>query len=567
MRISHCTVALVLVACIAGEVRGAGLPTRGGGRGGAQAEAPNVAHFTLFVRGVPVGTEEVTVARTAEGTSISGTARIGPPVSITVRRAEIRYAPDNSPLECRIEGSIKDQLLGVRSVVSGTSVTTDATQGTQTTHKTDQLTAGALLLPSAFFGAYEALASRLRSLKTGDELRGYIPPQGEIGLRVGSVAEETIRTPAAAIKVRRFSIQFVGGPQPVDGEVWVEPAGRLLRLIVASQSVDYARNDIVSVASRREPVSHPGDEQVRFDGNGFILAATLSKPAGTVPRGTRLPAVVLVAGAAETDRDETIAGVPIFGQLASALADEGFIVVRYDKRGMGQSGGRVENVNLNDYVEDLRAVVKGLRKRSDVDPKRVAVAGYAEGGAVALAAAQKDGDVRAVALLAAPGTSGADLIIEQQSRALAKMSLPETERQAKIDLQKKINQAVLNGRGWEGVPPALRRQADTPWFQSFLAFDPVKVVPKVNQPILIVTGTLDREIAPENARKLEALARARKKQAGQAVRLVELPGLNHLFVNATTGEVDEYGRVPDKTVSSQLPAAVAGWLKGLWARN
>ena len=286
-----------------------------------------------------------------------------------------------------------------------------------------------------------------------------------------------------------------------------------------------------------------------------------------MPRGTRLPAVILVAGASDVDRDETIAGVPVFGQLASALADAGFIVVRYDKRGVGQSGGRNESVTLNDYAEDVRAVLKGLRKRKDVDPKRVALVGYGEGGAVALVAAQKDDDVAAVVLLAAPGVTGADLVLEQQARALAKMSIPDADKQAKIDLQKKINEAVLTGRGWDGVPPAIRKQADTPWFQSFLTFDPVKVVPKVKQPILMVTGALDREIAPENARKLETLARGRKKAAPQGVRLVELAGLNHLFVDATTGEVDEYGRVPDKTVSSQLPAAIAGWLNGLWPRK
>ena len=55
--------------------------------------------------------------------------------------------------------------------------------------------------------------------------------------------------------------------------------------------------------------------------------------------------------------------------------------------------------------------------------------------------------------------------------------------------------------------------------------------------------------------------------AGQAVQLVELPGLNHLFLNATTGEVDEYARLSDRTISSRLPAAIAAWLKATWARN
>jgi pimeloyl-ACP methyl ester carboxylesterase len=558
MRILHFTVALLLAAGVVGGPREA---LAQGGSGTPSA-------FTVFIRGVAVGSEEVTVTRTAEGMTIGGTSRIGPPLSLTIRRAHIVYAPDGRPVQCTLEGSVGEQLLGIRTVVSGTTATTDATQGTETTRKTDQVGTSALLLPNAFFGGYQALASRLIAAKTGDEISAYVTPQASIALRVGPVgAEETIRTPSGAVRIRRYSVHFANPGQPLDAEVWVESGGLLVRLVVASQSLDYARNDIVSVASRREPVSHPGDEHVGFPANGFVLASTLTKPTATLPKGTRLPAVVLVSGGADVDRDESVRGIPIFGQLASSVADAGFIVVRYDKRGVGQSGGRNESVTLTDYSEDVRAIVKGLRKRKDVDSKRIAVVGYGEGGAVAMVAAQKDEDIKALILLATPGVAGADFVLEQQARALSKMTIDEADKQARVDLQKKINQAVLAGRGWEGVPPAVRKQADTPWFQSWLAWDPAKVVPRVEQPILIVTGSLDREVAPDHARKLEALAQGRKKAAGRTVDSTELNGLNHLFVNATTGEVDEYVQAPDKTVSSQLPDRIATWLKGLWARK
>ena len=104
----------------------------------------------------------------------------------------------------------------------------------------------------------------------------------------------------------------------------------------------------------------------------------------------KLPAVVLVGGSGPTDRDGLRLGIPILGQLAGALADAGFIVVRYDKRGIGQSGGRAESASLTDYAEDVRAAVKMLADRKDVDPKRIAVVGHSEGGSVALMAAAKD---------------------------------------------------------------------------------------------------------------------------------------------------------------------------------
>ena len=62
-----------------------------------------------------------------------------------------------------------------------------------------------------------------------------------------------------------------------------------------------------------------------------------------------------------------MAGIPLFAQLAGQLAERDFVVLRYDKRGVGKSGGRIERVTLDDYAEDAIAAVKWLAKRKDVD--------------------------------------------------------------------------------------------------------------------------------------------------------------------------------------------------------
>ena len=45
------------------------------------------------------------------------------------------------------------------------------------------------------------------------------------------------------------------------------------------------------------------------------------------------------------------------------------------------------------------------------------------------------------------------------------------------------------------------------------------------------------------------------------MELVHLPGVNHLLVPATTGEVSEYATLPDKTVTPAVATAIAEWLK------
>ncbi|MGE0704387.1 MAG: alpha/beta hydrolase family protein, partial [Vicinamibacterales bacterium] len=136
---------------------------------------------------------------------------------------------------------------------------------------------------------------------------------------------------------------------------------------------------------------------------------------------------------------------------------------------------------------------------------------------------------------------------------------PDAQKQETIALQKRIQQAVLKGEGWDEIPPHLRQQADTPWFRSFLSFDPARTLRDVDQPLLIVQGLLDTQVAPGNADRLEKLAQQRDDDRA-TVEVVRLPGLNHLLVPATTGEVEEYNTLPDRNVSPAVSGAIADWL-------
>ena len=126
-------------------------------------------------------------------------------------------------------------------------------------------------------------------------------------------------------------------------------------------------------------------------------------------------------------------------------------------------------------------------------------------------------------------------------------------------MQKKIHEAVITGKGWEALPAEFRRQVDNPEFQSILTFDPSAVMPRIRQPILVVQGMLDTQVDPSNADRLESIARSRKRQA--PVEVVRIPGVNHLFVPATTGDVSEYGTLKDKQIAPALAAAIVPWLK------
>jgi pimeloyl-ACP methyl ester carboxylesterase len=530
----------------------------------AEDDRVSSASFRILIQGRPVGTEEVSVIELDGRTVIRSTAGIEGG-NFSLRSAEIVYGPGNTPVSMQMEVVVRGQTQTVATTFDGSKATSRITRGEATEEKTDTVSPTTVIFPNNVFGAVEGLGRRLLTMEPGASLRVYVAPQAEVDARLTAVETERIQTADGTFDVRRHTVDVSNPGAPLAVVVWVEAkTGRLVRYSIPAAGVDVVREDITSVFTRAVRVFRENDEEDMIPANGFNLAATISRPPGTAapaPKAKnvpRLPAVILLAGSGELDRDGVAFGVPILGQLAGALADAGYLVVRFDKRGVGQSGGRAESATLPDYAEDVLAVVRAMKRRKDVDGKRIALVGHSEGGAVALLAAARTKDIAAVVSIAGPGVTGSELILAQQKHALGRLSLPDEEKQKRMALQTQIMNAVLTGDGWDGVPEPLRKQAETPWFRSLLAYDPAEPLRKANQPLLIVQPALDTQVAPGNADALLALAEARKN--GRGAQVVTLPGLNHLLVPAKTGEVSEYGTLEDRTISPDVGAAIADWL-------
>ncbi len=558
MRSFHCICALLLTVALAAPASAQ-----------QPVASPDSAAFTIFVRALPVGNEQIALTRNAEGWSIVSSGRIGVPIDVIARRVEVRYTQDWRPRDMTIDATVRGTPQSIHTVVEGTAAKTDFTTNAQPGQKTDQIDPAAILIvPTPFFGPYEALAQRLKTATAGSEIPLYNAPISSFAARIGETSTQQIQTTGRLINAKRTRVTLQTPTAPLDADIWTDENGRMIRLSIPSQSLEVVRDDVAAVSSRSVVIARPNDQAIKIPSNGFTLVGTMSQPA-SAPGATagkptqtptaKLPAVVLVGGSGPTDRDGVAYGIPILGELAGAIADAGFIVVRYDKRGIGQSGGRAEAAGLADYAEDVIATVKMLSDRKDVDPKRIAVVGHSEGGSVALIAAAKDKHIAAVGLLATPGVPGTDIVLAQQKRLLDRSTMSADEKQAKIDQQKQIHQAVISGKGLDQLPPEVRRAVDNAEFQSILITDPAKVMPDVKKPVLILQPVLDTQVEPANADKLDTLAKQRKN--APPVETIKVPGVNHLLAAATTGEIEEYSRIPEKHVSPAVTQALVAWLR------
>ena len=550
-----CALALTLAAPAAGQAPATVKPTT----------------YKIFLGGTQVGTEQVTVREDATGTTITAQGRLGAPLNVVTQRAEMKYAADGSPERFVLEGSANGNAVAVRtSFVNGTAQS-EGNQGTAKIATSHPFSPQAVVLPNGIFSLYAALADRLSKVNAGAELKAYILPIAEIGIRVISDRPERIQVGTTLLDVQRYDLLFSNPGGDLAMSLTAGDGGRLIRLTIPAQAIEVVREDVASPTSRTQVFSNPGDEAVIIPATGFNLGATITKPsspaapasaAGSGVSG-RLPAVILLSGSGMGDRDGVVMGVPTLAQLAGAMADAGFLAVRYDKRGFGQSGGRAESAGIQDYAEDVRTVVRWLLLRKDVDPKRIAVVGHSEGAWVALLAAAREKRISAVASIAGPATTGAELVLEQQQRALDQMKLTPEEREKKVALQKQIQSAVVTGKGWELLPQEERRAADTPWFQSLLTFDPAKVIKDVRQPLFFVHGALDKQVPPAHADRLAEMAR--KQSDSDSIDVVVVRGVNHLLIPAFTGEVTEYASLTDRNVSKDVSGALTAWLTKTFA--
>ncbi len=314
---------------------------------GAQP-AEGTASFRVFLKGSAIGGEEVTVRRTPAGTTITSTGRLAAPLDLVTRQCVLRYDANWRPIDLTVDAIARGAGLAIKTTFADGKATSEITQAGAPTTKTDTVAADTLVLPNLFFSAYEALAMRLANIPDGASFQVYVAPQAEITVKQNARSTQKIETARRVIDVRAYALTFQNPGNPLEAIVWTDETGRLLKFEVPAQTLIFVREDLSSVASRALVVSRDGDQSVRIPGNGFNLAGTLSQPSGQPPPESkgRYPAIVLVGGAGPTDRDETVSGISVFGLLATPLADAGYYVLRYDRRGVGQSGGRAETATL-----------------------------------------------------------------------------------------------------------------------------------------------------------------------------------------------------------------------------
>jgi uncharacterized protein len=187
----------------------------------------------------------------------------------------------------------------------------------------------------------------------------------------------------------------------------------------AEQKLDFHRSDqLLELLRPQNPIKpYPYREEEKTFPNEkarIVLAGTLTIPTGPGP----FPAAILISGSGPHDRDELISGHHPFLVLADHLTRKGIAVLRFDKRGIGQSTGNYAAATSEDLANDAEAAIAYLKTRKEVDPKKIGLIGHSEGGIIAPIVATRSKDVAWIVLLAGPGLKGEETLLLQSELIL-----------------------------------------------------------------------------------------------------------------------------------------------------
>jgi dienelactone hydrolase len=336
--------------------------------------------------------------------------------------------------------------------------------------------------------------------------------------------------------------------------------------LVARIAVDARRDQVVGLHFRpvEEQLSYaaPADapytaEEVTIPTGGYVLAGTLLLPKDV--KGP-MPAVLTITGSGQQTRDEPLpipglSGYRPFRQIAIELASHGIAVLRVDDRGVGKSTGAetLAQATTASFADDARAEVAYLRTRHDVDPARIALVGHSEGADIAAMLAATDARLGAIVLMAGTGKPAFAVLEDQMRDALSHDAgkTPAQVDEAVASQQKQLHALADSQGDLASEPPGL------PWLREFLRYDPLAMIRKVRQPVLVLQGALDHQVTADQARALAGAART----AGNAdVDVAVFDGLNHLFLPATTGSVQEYASLKISAIPPPVLDKLSGWL-------
>jgi len=292
-------------------------------------------------------------------------------------------------------------------------------------------------------------------------------------------------------------------------------------------------------------------KEVRVEGEGVFLAGTWVEPAKAKAAG------LILTGSGPLDRDSNSRRFrgQINPAIAGALAEHGVSSLRYDKRGAGQSGGDYFAAGMSENYADACSAVDWLATRFPGRP--VYVIGHSE-GALHAAHLAAEGNVSGAVLIGCPARTGEEVLTWQAAQILPTLPGPTKAilRFLRIDPLESQRKAFTRIRSTSADTLRVQgKKLNARWLREFMEYDPVPIFEQIKVPVLVMTGTHDMQVPPEDADAIRELVAGPCEE-----RLID--DVSHILrVDPESKGPRAYRKALREPVSPVVPKALTDWIE------
>jgi hypothetical protein len=309
------------------------------------------------------------------------------------------------------------------------------------------------------------------------------------------------------------------------------------------------------------------ERHVTFRSAEVDLAGLLLLP----PTGQQVrAAAVIIAGSGPIDRDGNAPRAPlsVSRNLATALAGSGIATLRYDKRGVGASGGDFLRASLSDNIDDARAALAAIADDTACVGVPLFVIGHSEGASIATVLGAESNSptdsagppLSGVVLLAGQTKTGEQTLRYQAAmigptlptpvKAIMRLLRTDVTRQQAKALEKlKASSAEvvrMNGA-----------RTNAKWMREFMALDPTAYLTRIIVPVLAITGDKDLQVDPADLDTMTNIVPG-------PITAIRVPDLTHILRrDAGSPTLKSYRSQWQQPVDQQVLTDVRDWILGL----
>jgi pimeloyl-ACP methyl ester carboxylesterase len=318
-------------------------------------------------------------------------------------------------------------------------------------------------------------------------------------------------------------------------------------------------------------------EEIAFLSGPFHVVGDLRKPEGQGP----LPVILFVHGDGPNSRTAGGTYLPIMARMLRA----GFATFAWDKPGTGESTGRIDRSRLAEQRSQIVLdAIAMLKKRADIDPRRIGLWGISQAGYVMPTVLSKSEDVAFMIAVSCPGQAGIDQGIYLVTAQAVCAGLPKDD----VAEVRSLLSAVERARTYEEYVRYKKRLLDYPalasitdlglnmrikpeeeWHADDLSgpyyWNPIEVIEQTTIPVLAFFGDKDTQVDPRQG--MQAYRAALERAGNKNFRVELIPDADHNLVLSETGSLEERRSRPRSQWLKYAPPyldVLEDWLRSLY---